>query len=442
MAVQTTQPPLAQTDDLTKQVVDWSQRIAAIGVALTTIVGALLAEDQVLAKQIAFAAAVLLVPVVPAAAWYRRRRATANALDEPPDSELARATLRFLLPFEDGDPLPGRASDVRDLYTMVASAGFRFGVLTGASGCGKTSLLRAGLIPRLRERGFLPLYVPRVGDDPRAAICAALGASRPPDAPGCTAANLRDLLRATAREQGKTIVVICDQFDEFFLTTATQTRRAPFIRWVGDCVEDATVPITFLFSLRSDFFNRIGDFARHVPEPTAGAKQYELQNFDPVQARRVLRTMAKLDEVPFEPDLIDAVVEDLTIEDAVRPTELQLVATRLKRRRIYTVDGYRAAGEVRSLLSSYIGDQIDRAADPPNARLVLRSLLPAEGPRAVADPAVSTRSWTRSRARAPSREAHPARRWSRSWSSSSRLGSCSRSTATSTNWSTSTWSHS
>jgi hypothetical protein len=46
------------------------------------------------------------------------------------------AVLREPLPFEEGDPLPLRGNDVQQLYTLVVSRSFRFGVLWGKSGCG------------------------------------------------------------------------------------------------------------------------------------------------------------------------------------------------------------------------------------------------------------------------------------------------------------------
>lgn len=76
-----------------------------------------------------------------------------------------------LSPFQesDRDRFYGREDDTKALVEMTCRASFRFGVLYGDSGAGKTSLVTAGLMPRLRETGRLPLYC-RSYKDPLAAL--------------------------------------------------------------------------------------------------------------------------------------------------------------------------------------------------------------------------------------------------------------------------------
>src|SRR5262245_45973882 len=51
----------------------------------------------------------------------------------------------------------GRSNEVAELLERVRANTLT--VLLGRSGLGKTSLLQAGLFPRLRRDGFLPVYV-------------------------------------------------------------------------------------------------------------------------------------------------------------------------------------------------------------------------------------------------------------------------------------------
>ena len=58
---------------------------------------------------------------------------------------------------QDGAFFKGRDQEIAELRRTVQSQ--RLTVLFGASGLGKTSLLRAGLFPALRERDELPVYL-------------------------------------------------------------------------------------------------------------------------------------------------------------------------------------------------------------------------------------------------------------------------------------------
>src|SRR3972149_2802924 len=62
--------------------------------------------------------------------------------------------------YETGETLYGREREARELLLFLISQ--RIVLLHSPSGAGKTSLVQAGLIPRLREEGFLVLPVARV----------------------------------------------------------------------------------------------------------------------------------------------------------------------------------------------------------------------------------------------------------------------------------------
>jgi len=79
----------------------------------------------------------------------------------------------------------GRDQEVAELSRRVQ--GKLLTVLFGKSGLGKTSILRAGLVPRLREQGYCPVYVridyrrdtPEPAEQIKEAIRRAASASRP-----------------------------------------------------------------------------------------------------------------------------------------------------------------------------------------------------------------------------------------------------------------------
>lgn len=240
----------------------------------------------------------------------------------------------------------------------------------GESGCGKTSLLRAGLTPKLRNEKFIPLYIKRPTKDPQEAIRTALfeeisGLEKRGEK------NLKQLLKSAA-PKGKKFVVLFDQFEEFFLTNRTPTSRAGFVKWLGEAVQDQSLPVIFLIGIRADFFAQLQNFAPQVPEPTSARSTYQLQNFEIEQAKQIFNAAAKADGIPFEAALIQAVVKELETEEFVRPAELQVVGTRLKRKNVFTLIRYEALGGAQGILSSYISEEIKQSANEHTAKLVLR----------------------------------------------------------------------
>ena len=356
-------------EGISKRILDWLTGIITLAAALSTIIGVFFSDDKK-AQQFAYIAAFVLIVVSGTIFFYQRRRAAKLKIAESLEPLSASAALRGLLPFEDGDQLPGRSRDVQEIYTLVASSTFRFGVLWGESGCGKTSLLRAGLTPKLRNEKFLPLYIKKPTNNPQEAIRSELlkavsGLEKH------SSKSLNQLLKL-AVPKGKKIVILFDQFEEFFLTSRTSSSRAGFVKWLGEAVNDESLPVAFLISIRADFFAQLQNFAPQIPEPTSARSTYQLQNFDTEQAKQIFSAAAQADGIPFEPALIQAVVKELKMEEFIRPAELQVVGTRLKRKNVFTLNKYEAFGGARGILSSYIGDEIKQSPNEQSARLILR----------------------------------------------------------------------
>lgn len=218
----------------------------------------------------------------------------------------------------------GRDAVVAELARMVLRA--RVTVLHGVSGLGKTSLLRAGLFPRLRREQLLPLYVrlthgedsPGLADQVRQALARSASAAdvEAPDlARDGTLWELfhrRDALFWDARNRVVTPFIVLDQFEEVFtLGRATPNRRArteAFLTELGDLVEgrpapevlarldqspdealefSATAqPFKLLVSLREDFLPDLADLRARMP--TLTHSMFRLQPMTADEALRVV----------------------------------------------------------------------------------------------------------------------------------------------------------
>jgi hypothetical protein len=114
------------------------------------------------------------------------------------------AAFRSLDPYSEADRLPGteRKRQARRLVTSVKDPGFRFGVVNGDVGCGKTSLLQSETLRLLKSENFAPILLTR---------------SDTADARKIT--DVCDAIRAAVRQSQKlqNPVLVVDQTEEIFV---------------------------------------------------------------------------------------------------------------------------------------------------------------------------------------------------------------------------------
>jgi len=146
----------------------------------------------------------------------------------------------------------GRDDEVAELARRVQRK--LLTVLFGKSGLGKTSILRAGLVPRLREHGYCPVYVriayghdtPEPAEQIKEAIRRAASASGQWTQVGVAAAgeslweflHHRDDVLRDALGEPLIPLLIFDQFEELFTLAQTdEVGRARAMRFVEDLAD-------------------------------------------------------------------------------------------------------------------------------------------------------------------------------------------------------------
>jgi len=285
-----------------------------------------------------------------------------------PAPETPRTRYRGAQPFGD-DALSqrtffGRESAAQSLTNQVLAN--RLVVVYAKSGVGKSSLLNAGVAPRLREARCQPLLV-RVNDVARGPLASVLE--------GVRAEAARQQVEYVHGDTGslwrffKTVefwrgdllltpVLVIDQFEELF-TLHDEAARDAFLVELGQLVRgvrpadavgddtrlsDAPPSLHIVLSLREDFLGLLEDAADRIPQILD--HRFRLAPLTRENAAEAMVGPARLAEAGFAtqafglaPEFVDAVLDHLTlraagpaaqVRRAVEPFHLQLICQRIE----------------------------------------------------------------------------------------------------------------
>lgn len=215
---------------------------------------------------------------------------SANYFVWPPESDPNRSPYRGLVQLEAADagiffgrdgPIIACMDCLRGMRDSVSSA---IMIVLGASGAGKSSFMRAGLLPRLARDStqFLPLPVIRPGqavisgdDGLVASLSSAFqqGGLRVSRAQIRTAiaepVSLREMLRELFEDNGPllgttdnhsvgklpTIIIPIDQAEELFWESSQETRE--FLNLIRNLANNDTIECITIFAIRSDSYERL-----------------------------------------------------------------------------------------------------------------------------------------------------------------------------------------
>jgi tetratricopeptide (TPR) repeat protein len=265
-----------------------------------------------------------------------------------------------------------REKDVRECFDALRDADLRLGILMGESGAGKSSLLQAGLMPRLGEANFQGVYV-KLGDrDPISLIRKALAAPE-------GEAFLPMLENAVGRA-GKPIVLILDQFEQFFVQFQ-ETERAAFIDALKAWYEsDVTVKV--LIGIRGDLSDRLVEIQKALGYSLRPTQVYRLEKFAPEQATNVLKVIAETEGLAFNQQFVLEVARDELAgpDGKVSPVDVQILAQMISREaneanRTFDKQAFQKLGGVDGLLGRSLKRSLDTILSKAEQERTLEVLL-------------------------------------------------------------------
>src|SRR6516225_486625 len=208
----------------------------------------------------------------------------AGQMSAPSETGLSNSPYPGLRPFrrDEADIFFGREEQVDQLLAKLEST--RFLAVVGVSGCGKSSLVRAGMLSALAG-GFMASAGPRwhvlemrPGGHPLANLAQALlrgdtldaeWQSRP-DAEAFIRAVLRrgplglvELLRESLEPSRNNLLLLVDQFEEIFRfhKHGDANEATAFVDLLLESARQQDVPIFVVLTMRSDFLGDCSLFA-------------------------------------------------------------------------------------------------------------------------------------------------------------------------------------
>ena len=261
-------------------------------------------------------------------------------------------------------------------------------VVYGRSGAGKTSLLRAGVLSRLPRPRHLTLTL-RVLSDPVELLRAGLRGLAPvPEAAGAEEPGLLELLEQVAGCISGHLVVLLDQFEEFFVRLGAPQRQ-PFLREVARLARGMPPRVHLIVALREDFLAEMAAFEPYLPSILDN--RFRLGLLGEAAAREAIAGPAELFGVRVEEPLLEALCRQL-FEEGVDPPQLQIVLDRLWSSRAagadrLTLEDFERLGGVRRILVGYLQGVLtqDLADEGELAKAVLKAMVTDRGTKAVVE---------------------------------------------------------
>ena len=318
-----------------------------------------------------------------------RERARLQRLEAPRDSILDRDLGRDTCPYkglrafepEDSGLFFGREHEVQRALARLVEV--RFMAVIGASGSGKSSFVRAGLLSGLSApsddaaaRSHVLLFSP--GEHPVDALACALSAQAGADSADALADELRVDARGLHMRVGDLpghgpVVIAVDQLEELFTLCEDELERRCFIDALMAAWSQPTSRVIVVLALRADFYGRVATYPRLAEAVLA--HQTLVGPMSTLDLRRAIERPAEATGLVLQAGLADTILEDVAGEPGALPLlSHALLETWVRRQRLQlTVAGYRDAGGVRGAIANTAERTLSQL--PEADRAIARSIL-------------------------------------------------------------------
>ncbi|HAW02034.1 MAG TPA: hypothetical protein DCX10_09905, partial [Verrucomicrobiales bacterium] len=295
----------------------------------------------------------------------------------------------------------GREDQTAELLTRLRKT--RFLAVVGSSGSGKSSLVRAGLIPELHGGTMAAagsaweVAVMKPGGDPltnlaKSLVDADLYDPDQEDVVSMIRASLSrsgmglvDTIQQSDLESKTNLLIVVDQFEEIFrfrrMTGISEEEAGHFIRLLLEASQDESCPIYVVLTMRSDFLGDCAQFGGLAEAVNEG--EYIIPRLNRNQRKQAIEAPSRVGGREMSNRLVQRLLNDISDD----PDQLPILQHALMRTWEYWVQAgsegpvdlehYQATGGMTEALSRHADEVFQSLPDGEHRRiatLIFKSL--------------------------------------------------------------------
>ncbi|MDJ0903840.1 MAG: hypothetical protein QNJ55_34135, partial [Xenococcus sp. MO_188.B8] len=279
-----------------------------------------------------------------------------------------------------------RERDLRECLESLTSNNFRFGILMGESGVGKSSFLQAGILPQLaREESCAQgIYIRFSNRDPFETIYQTLVKELKISETSINHRNLLEIFSLGVASADKPLILIFDQFEQFFVHCKQKSDREPFIKGLKDWyLAPNPLRIKILISIRGDLADRMFEIQKALGYSLSPQEVFLLERFSPTEATKILQVIAQAEELKFD----EGFVRQLTAEELasredglISPVDLQVLAWTIegqdsKELQAFSWNAFHKIGGIEGLMTRFLNKTLEARVTESQKQAAIKVLL-------------------------------------------------------------------
>lgn len=282
--------------------------------------------------------------------------------------DIQQSPFKFLDAYEkeDKDKFFGREKEVDNLYERIFET--KMILLYGASGVGKTSIIRCGLANRFNPPQWMDMFIRKrenINESLRSAVHNKIIQANPeaeiPD-------DILDALQMLYLYNFIPIYLIFDQFEELFIF-GEQEEQIEFFHFIQRILK-SELPVKILLSMREEYIAYLSDFEKQVP--SLFDHRIRVEKMVRTNLAEVIEGTAKAYDIGMsEPDeTVDAIINNLSDKKGIDLTNLQVYLDRLYRKDRARKSEYdpvsfdlalvQEVGELKDVLGDFLEEQLNQ----------------------------------------------------------------------------------